>query len=169
MKEYICHYASPIGALTIASDAESVTGLWFDGQKYDRRTLSPDAEDTGDGSGLLVLKKAGEWLDRYFAGENPEPELPLRPQGTPFQQEVWELLRQIPYGRTATYGALAQKISRAHGNARAYAQAAGNAVGRNPISIFIPCHRVLGADGGLTGYAGGIERKRFLLRLEHIL
>lgn len=153
--EYISGtYSSPLGALTLASNGEALAGLWLTGQKYfgAGHALAP-----GDDP---VLARARDWLDRYFAGKRPAPrELPLSPAGTEFQRAVWEKLCGIPYGETATYGALARALGSSP-------RAVGSAVGRNPISIVIPCHRVLGADGSLTGYAGGVERKRWLLAFE---
>lgn len=155
-------YASPVGRLTLACDGERLTGLWIDGQKYFGGTV-PRAMEPKD---LPILVQAREWLDRYFAGEKPDiQKLPLAPAGTLFQQTVWKLLREIPYGEVVTYGALAQKLAAQLGR-QTSGRAVGGAVGRNPISIIIPCHRVIGADGSLTGYAGGTGRKRWLLEHE---
>ena len=155
-------YVSPVGRLTLACDGERLTGLWIEGQKYFGGT-APGTMEPGD---LPVLAQAREWLDRYFAGEKPGiQELPLAPAGTPFQQVVWQLLCEIPYGEVVTYGALAQKLSTQLGH-QTSGRAVGGAVGRNPISIIVPCHRVVGADGSLTGYAGGTDRKRWLLEHE---
>ena len=153
---YYTEYPSPAGLLTIACDGEDVTGLWIAGQKYFAAGLgAAERQDTAPG-----LRAPRSFLARYFTGENPDPSgLRLKPRGTPFQRQVWEALRAIPSGGPATYAALAARL---HTSPRAI----GAAVGRNPISILIPCHRVLGADGSLTGYAGGIEVKRFLLQLE---
>ena len=155
-------YASPVGELTLASDGTALTGLWLEGQKYFGGTsgeeLVPGQPD------LPVFQAARAWLDRYFSGEKPSPaELPLAPAGTPFQRAVWEKLQAIPYGAVTTYGALAGALAAQLGRASMSSQAVGGAVGRNPISIIIPCHRVVGADGSLTGYAGGVERKQRLL------
>lgn len=152
---------SPLGPLTLASDGAAITGLWLAGQKYFASTLDIHASPAPD---LPVFGQAAAWLTAYFTGA-PLPAMPpLAPSGSPFRQAVWALLREIPYGATTTYGALAQAL-RARGIAAA-PQAVGGAVGHNPISILIPCHRVVGADGSLTGYAGGVEKKRFLLELE---
>ncbi|MBR6951432.1 MAG: methylated-DNA--[Oscillospiraceae bacterium] len=160
--EYVHRYASPLGGVTLASDGTALTGLWFDGQKYFASTLDPLHEEKN----LPVFDAAVDWLNAYFSGSNPGPVPPLAPAGTPFQRAVWEILLSIPYGQTVTYGAVANVLSGQGGRRGAAARAVGSAVGRNPISLFIPCHRVVGADGGLTGYAGGLERKRALLRLE---
>ena len=157
---YRCHYASPIGKLTIASDGLHITGLWMEGQAY----FAAGHHDPLDMPELPVFQAAGSWLDRYFAGCSPScKELPLLPRGTAFQQKVWGVLAQIPYGQTITYGQIANTMGAAMS-----AQAVGGAVGRNPVSIMIPCHRVIGFGGKLTGYAGGIERKKWLLRHEGI-
>ena len=159
---YLTTLDSPVGALMLASDGIALTGLWIEGQKYYPTSLTgkscPD---------LPVFQQAAVWLDAYFS-QSPLPPLPpLTPHGTPFRQAVWKLLRDIPYGHTTTYGTLA-RLLREQGTSAA-AQAVGGAVGHNPISILIPCHRILGHDGGLTGYAGGIETKRYLLSLEGVL
>ena len=152
---------SPLGPLTLASDGAAITGLWLAGQKYFASTLDIHASPAPD---LPVFGQAAAWLTAYFTGA-PLPAMPpLAPSGSPFRQAVWALLREIPSGATTPYGALAQAL-RARGIAAA-PQAVGGAVGHNPISILIPCHRVVGADGSLTGYAGGVEKKRFLLALE---
>lgn len=152
---------SPVGLLTLASDGENLTGLWLENQKYFGSTLAPDAQP----GALPVFAQAFDWLARYFRGEAPAMTLPLAPAGSPFRQAVWDILRRIPYGETTTYGRIATQLERQTGR-RASAQAVGGAVGHNPISILIPCHRVLGADGGLTGYAGGLDVKARLLTLE---
>lgn len=150
---------SPVGALTLASDGRALTGLWLAGQKYYPKAL--EAEDQPE---LPVFLQAKTWLDAYFQRAPLPPLPPLAPQGSPFRQAVWRLLREIPYGETVTYGHLAQTLQAA--GIPASPQAVGGAVGHNPISILIPCHRVLGRGGSLTGYAGGVEKKRFLLELE---
>lgn len=154
------HCASPLGAITLASDGAALTGLWFDGQRHFPAALA-DAETCA----LPAFDETVRWLDRYFAGQIPDFMPPLRPAGTPFQRAVWAALREIPYGETVTYGDLARTLASRTGRAVS-ARAVGGAVGRNPISLLIPCHRVLGAGGALTGYAGGLERKQWLLDLE---
>ena len=154
--DYTYHYDSPLGGITLASDGESLTGLWFDGQKYFASTLNAEHAEKS----LPVFDEAAKWLDLYFGGMIPDFTPKLSPRGTGFQHRVWDVLLTIPYGQTVSYGEIAAKLG-----CRS-AQAVGGAVGRNPISLIIPCHRVLGADGGLTGYAGGVNKKRSLLELE---
>lgn len=161
---YCSDYSSPLGTITLASDGEGLTGLWFSGQKHYGAGLSP--ETICSERPFYAVKR---WLDAYFSGARPETLPPLQPQGTLFQRAVWQLLLAIPYGETTTYGALARELACQRGCEHMSAQAVGNAVGRNPISIVIPCHRVLGANGALTGYAGGVERKQWLLALERDL
>lgn len=160
MTTYRTTVPSPVGVLTLASDGTALTGLWLEGQKY----FGAGLPDTVQEQDLSVFREAEAWLGAYFA-KAPLPALPpLAPQGSPFRQAVWQLLLEIPYGTVTTYGALAQKL-RDQGISAA-AQAVGGAVGHNPISILIPCHRCVGSGGSLTGYAGGVEKKRFLLELE---
>lgn len=161
---YTLHYDSPLGGILLAADAVGLTGLWFDGEKYFADTLDPEhkAQETP------ILREAKRWLDVYFHGQEPDFTPPLHPIGSPFRQEVWALLLQIPYGQTTTYGALAKQLAAMHGLSRMSAQAVGGAVGHNEISIIIPCHRVVGTNGSLTGYAGGIDKKAKLLTLEKI-
>lgn len=156
-------YTSPLGKIGLMANAENqLTNLWFAGQKY-----APEpAQNEPGGEKLPVLRQAERWLDAYFAGQAPQIDFALAPAGTVFQKQVWNLLRQIPYGQTVSYGQLAREAAALQGKSRMSAQAVGGAVGHNPIAILIPCHRVLGADGSLTGYAGGLERKRKLLELE---
>lgn len=159
---YTDSFASPLGEILLVSDGETLSGLYFEGQKY--VPALPEAEKDPS---LPVFKSARAWLERYFAGEKPEVDLPLCAAGTAFQGAVWDLLKEIPYGATVTYGELAERLAARRGRPCS-ARAVGAAVGRNPISLIVPCHRVLGADGSLTGYAGGLARKRALLRLEGI-
>lgn len=162
---YSTEYQSPLGALTLAcrEDGAALAGLWMEAQKY-----FGCAEALVRNDALPLFAEAEDWLDRYFAGEKPEVSaLPLAPEGGPFRQRVWALLRAVPYGKTVTYGQLAARLDPA-GGGRGAARAVGGAVGHNPISVIIPCHRVVGADGSLTGYAGGLERKLLLLRLEGV-
>jgi len=161
---YICKYESPIVNLTAASNGMALTGLWFDGQKYFGSTLTEEYEERD----LPVFAKTRDWLDLYFYGENPDFMPPIAVSGSDFRKAVWSILRQIPYGKTMTYGEIAKKMARQMGTAQMSAQAVGAAVGRNPISILIPCHRVVGSNGSLTGYAGGIEKKAALLSLEKV-
>ena len=160
--QYISYYHSPLGKILLAADQTGITGAWFENQKYYAHSL--DAEHTEKVTPILEDTK--RWLDLYFSGKEPDFMPSLHPSGTPFQMEVWDILRQIPYGTTITYGAVAKEIARRRGIPRMSAQAAGGAVGRNPVSILIPCHRVVGSNGSLTGYAGGIDRKIKLLALE---
>lgn len=154
------NYASPIGALTLASEGERLVGLWLEGQKYFGGSMPGKMIHKDD---LPVFSSAKNWLDRYFAGRQPDPsELPLAPIGGEFRQEVWKILLQIPYGQVITYGEISQRLG------MNCAQAVGGAVGHNPISIIIPCHRVVGSDGKLTGYAGGVDKKAWLLEHEGI-
>lgn len=157
-----CHYASPLGDILLAADETGLTGLWFAGQKYFARTL-PAAHTAQE---TPPLAQARHWLDVYFSGRQPDFTPPLHPADSPFRQAVWALLLQIPYGQTTTYGALARQLATQTGAARVSAQAVGGAVGHNAVSIIIPCHRVVGASGSLTGYAGGLDRKIKLLELE---
>ena len=161
--EYIHHYKSPLGGITMASDGKALTGLWFDGQKYFAVTLSKEHEEKM----LPVFEETDRWLDIYFQGKEPDfLPLVLFPCGSEFRQEVWQILLSIPYGKTMTYGEIAAYIAKQRGLTRMSAQAVGGAVGKNEISIIVPCHRVVGTNGSLTGYAGGIRRKIALLKLE---
>lgn len=161
---YTLHYNSPLGGILLAADEIGLTGLWFEGQKYFACTLDAVHQEQEN----AALSSAKRWLDIYFSGREPEFTPPLHPVGSPFRQEVWELLLQIPYGQTTTYGALAEQLAAKHGRSRMSAQAVGGAVGHNEISIIIPCHRVVGTSGSLTGYAGGIDKKVKLLTLEKV-
>ena len=160
---YTTFYESPIGRMLLAADDTGLTGLWFEGQKYFARCLDRESEEKE----LPVFAEAKRWLDIYFSGKEPDFTPPLHFIGTDFQKEVWEILCAIPYGQTMTYGAIADRLAKKRGLSRMSAQAVGGAVGHNNLSIIVPCHRVVGSDGSLTGYAGGIERKTFLLNLEN--
>ncbi|WAV88319.1 methylated-DNA--[protein]-cysteine S-methyltransferase [Oxalobacter aliiformigenes] len=161
---YRTDYESPLGRVTLASDGESIVGLWLEGQKYFGDTVNGEMhrEDR-----LAIFAKTRDWLDRYFRGEKPAiAEILLAPAGNRFRQEVWKILCDIPYGEVMTYGAIARMIAERLGREKMSAQAVGGAVGHNPVSIIIPCHRVVGANGSLTGYAGGIRTKIRLLEHE---
>lgn len=153
---FLTHYASPLGPILLAADETGLTGLWFEGQKYFPSFLGVDYQEKE----TPVLTETARWLDVYFSGKDPDILPPLHPQGSPFRQAVWDILLTIPRGQTMTYGEIARRLG-VHS-----AQAVGGAVGHNPISILIPCHRVVGSDGSLTGYAGGFDRKTRLLQLE---
>ena len=156
--KYSARYDSPVGELILTGDGSRLTGIWM------TRQVFPDAMLEDD---LPVFKQTRAWLDAYFRGENPPIEkIPLAPEGTSFQQEVWKILLRIPYGETRTYGEIAREMAALLGKEKMSAQAVGGAVGANPISILIPCHRCVGAKGQLTGYAGGLEKKVWLLRHE---
>lgn len=157
---FLTNYSSPIGEMLIVSDGDAICGVWFLDQKHFLSSLTSDIIRKDD---LAIFKKVNDWFDDYFSGSNPEIDFKLKPDGTDFRLKVWRILSEIPYGETLTYGEIASMISPGMS-----AQAVGGAVGHNPISVIIPCHRVLGANGKLTGYAGGIERKIELLRLENI-
>ena len=154
--QYTQKYKSPLGNILLAADQKGLTGLWFEGQKHFASKLDPEHQEKN----MPVFEQVSQWLDIYFSGKNPDFTPPLHMIGTEFQIKVWELLLKIPYGETTTYGQLARQC-----NTKS-AQAVGGAVGHNAISIIIPCHRVVGSDGSLTGYAGGIDRKIKLLALE---
>ena len=151
---------TPLGKIQASASGNALTGLWFIGQKY----FPAGAEAWSSKPDHPVFTSLKSWLEDYFAKKKPKSKIPLMPAGTDFQQAVWELLLGIPYGETSTYGAIASRLVSA--GKKASAQAVGGAVGHNPISLLIPCHRVLGSDGSLTGYAGGIEKKKALLELE---
>lgn len=160
--QYTTTYHSPLGEILLAADELGLTGLWFDGEKYYAWNLDENHEEKE----VPVFQEAKRWLDIYFSGKEPDFMPPMHMLGTAFQKEVWEILRTIPYGETTTYGGIAAKIAKKRGLTRMSAQAVGNAVGRNELSILIPCHRVVGTNGSLTGYAGGIDKKAALLKLE---
>lgn len=160
---YTCTYKSKLGDILLAADAIGLTGLWFEGQKYFANTL-PDGAISQES---LILTEAKRWLDIYFSGKEPDFIPPLHPTGSTFRQAVWKILLQIPYGQTTTYGEIAKKLAKMQNASHMSAQAVGDAVGHNEVSIIIPCHRVVGTNGSLTGYAGGIDKKVELLTLEH--
>ncbi len=160
--QYITHFNSPIGDILLAADELGLTGVWFQGQKYFADNLSPEHKEKN----IPVLELTTQWLTTYFSGQNPDFTPPIHMIGTPFQLSVWSILQTIPYGHTITYGEIANTIAKKKGVSKMSAQAVGGAVGHNPISILIPCHRVVGTNGSLTGYADGIDRKIKLLTLE---
>lgn len=160
---YTCKYKSPLGDILLAADEVGLIGLWFEGQKYFANTLPKEhiLKETP------IITEAKNWLDIYFSGEEPQFTPPLNPNGSSFRQAVWQILLQIPYGQTITYGNIASRLAKMQNISHMSAQAVGGAVGHNEISIIIPCHRVVGTNGSLTGYAGGIDKKISLLTLEH--
>lgn len=161
---YKTYYKSPIGNLMLVSDGDNLVGLYIENQKY---YLNGIKQELTSKDNLQVFENTKKWLDRYFAKEKPSiKEIPIAPKGGEFRQKVWKILCEIPYGQTITYGEIAKRIAKQMNKEKMSAQAVGNAVGHNPISIIIPCHRVIGKNGSLTGYAGGIERKKMLLELE---
>ena len=163
---YKTYYSSPVGLLTLASDGKSLIGLWIEGQKYYEGSMAGSLTEKSD---LPIFKTTEKWLDKYFNGKKPAiSELPLAPAGGEFRQSVWDILCEIPYGEVTTYGEIAKKIAKKMKKTSMSSQAVGGAVGHNPISIIIPCHRVIGANGSLTGYAGGIDKKIKLLELEEV-
>ena len=157
--KYTNYYSSPLGKLLMAADDIGLTGLWFENQ------LDPEHQEKE----LPVFNQTKQWLDLYFSGQTPDFTPPIHMTGTPFQTAVWNILEQIPYGQTTTYGDIAAQIAKQKGIAHMSAQAVGQAVGRNKISIIIPCHRVIGKNGTLTGYAGGLDKKTALLSIEKII
>ncbi|MDR2892068.1 MAG: methylated-DNA--[protein]-cysteine S-methyltransferase [Deltaproteobacteria bacterium] len=158
---YVCTVKTPLGPATVSAEGDALGGFWFVGQKH----YPENTADWTEAADYPVFVKLRAWLDDYFAGRVRQPDFPLSPQGTDFQRKVWAFLLEIPAGQTSTYGALAAKMAAQSGRASS-ARAVGSAVGRNPISLLIPCHRVVGANGSLTGYAGGLDKKIALLRLE---
>lgn len=162
--DYIHHYQSPIGSITMASDGDALIGLWLNGQKYfaDTRTQKPQEKE------LPIFKLTDQWLDIYFSGKAPDFTPKIKMKTTPFRKMVWEIMLKIPFGQTMTYGQIATQIARQKGLKQMSAQAVGGAVGHNSISLIIPCHRVIGSNGQLTGYAGGLDKKTKLLQLEKI-
>jgi methylated-DNA-[protein]-cysteine S-methyltransferase len=163
--EYIHRIKSPVGMLTVSSDGQNLCGLWIEGQKYFARTLEKDVSEQT----LPIFEDVRKWLEIYFLGREPDFMPPLMPRGSPFQKTVWNHLCKIQYGQTTSYGELAGQIEQQNGGKHTSARAVGGAVGHNPISILIPCHRVIGKNGSPTGYAGGIAAKIKLLRLEGII
>lgn len=159
---YTNHYGSPLGDITMASDGEMLTGLWFEGQRYFAATLPADHAEKN----LELFSTVKLWLDKYFDGKEPDFTPPLYPQATDFRRLVYDILMTVPYGCTTTYSHVAEKVAKKRGIVSISARPVGNAIAHNPISIIIPCHRVIGSDGSLTGYAGGIDKKKILLELE---
>lgn len=163
---YSTHYASPIGSIMLASDGKNLVGLWMEGQKYFGQSITSQLAEKPDLPLFITVQK---WLDSYFAGKKPPiSDLPLAPNGTLFRQNIWQLLCEIPYGELVTYGELAKNMAIKMKKNSMSSQAVGGAVGHNPISIIIPCHRVVGTNGSLTGYAGGLHKKIKLLELEGV-
>ena len=162
--QYTTTYQSPLGEILLAADEIGLTGLWFEGEKYYALALDPEHEEKE----VPVFSEVKRWLNIYFSGQEPDFMPPLHMIGSPFQMEVWALLRKIPYGQTTTYGEFARQIAKQRGLPRMSAQAVGGAVGHNELSILVPCHRVVGTSGSLTGYAGGVDKKHFLLTLEGV-
>ena len=161
---YKTYYKSPVGNLMLVSDGDNLVELYMENQKYYLNGLKQELTSKDN---LQVFENTKKWLDRYFEKEKPSiKEIPIAPKGGEFRQKVWKILCEIPYGQTITYGEIAKRIAKQMNKEKMSAQAVGNAVGHNPISIIIPCHRVIGKNGSLTGYAGGIERKKMLLELE---
>ncbi len=162
MKAYTGKYDSPLGPITIAADSQAIIGLWFDGQRHFGYTLPEVTEEKEP----PLIKDARRWLELYFSGQEPDFLPPMKYDSTPFRKRVCDIMLTIPYGKTMTYGEIAAEIAAEKGLDKMSAQAVGGAVGHNPISLMIPCHRVVGTSGSLTGYAGGIDRKVKLLALE---
>lgn len=162
MEQYINTYASPLGIIIMGSNGKQLTGLWFEGQKH----FDHPSGDRPQHHSFPIFDETRTWLDVYFQGKRPTFTPPILLNDTPFRRTVWQLLLTIPYGETTTYKDIAMKWARQHGVKSMSSQAVGGAVGRNPISIIIPCHRIIGTNGSLTGYAGGLDRKRWLLQLE---
>ena len=163
---YSTTYPSPVGTITLACDGDNLVGLWMEGQKYHGDTIPEEMTKKND---MPVFDAVKKWLDRYFAGEKPAiSELPLAPIGGEFRRGVWGILCEIQYGKVTTYGDIAKRMAVKMNKKSMSSQAVGRAVGHNPISIIIPCHRVVGSNGSLTGYAGGISKKVKLLELEGV-
>ena len=162
--QYTTTYQSPLGEILLAADKIGLTGLWFAGEKFYADSLDPENEEKE----IPVFDDVKKWLDIYFSGREPDFMPPIHMIGSEFRLQVWKILREIPYGETITYGALAKRIAEERGLERMSAQAVVGAVGHNEISIIVPCHRVVGSDGSLTGYAGGVDKKEKLLMLEGV-
>ena len=162
--QFIAHYHSPLGNILLASDDIGLAGLWFEKQRY--YALRLDSEHEEKETEIIAMTR--KWLDIYFSGQEPDFTLPLHITGSPFQKEVSRIMCSIPYGETMTYGEIASRIASGRGIGKMSSRAVGGAVGHNPISIIVPCHRVVGANGNLTGYGGGIERKIKLLETEGV-
>ena len=163
---YSTHYSSPVGVITLASTGDHLVGLWIEGQKYFGAAIAENLKEKSD---LPVLVAAKKWLDKYFADQKPAiSDLPLAPIGGDFRKAIWKILCDIPYGECITYGAIAKKMAVLMSRQSMSSQAVGGAVGHNPISIIIPCHRVVGSNGSLTGFAGGIDKKIKLLEHEGV-
>lgn len=162
--QYINYYSSPLGKITLASNGNELIGLWFEGQKYFGSTLNGEYKQKS----LPVFEQTAKWLDVYFSGKNPDFTPPLFLSSTLFRNEVWKILLTIPYGKIMTYGEIAKLMAENRGVEKMSAQSVGGAVGHNPISIIVPCHRVVGTDGSLTGYAGGVDIKEKLLKFENV-
>ena len=160
--KYVNYYQSPLGNILLVADETGLTGLWFEGQKHYAKGLNADFKEEN----LPVFEKTKLWLDIYFSGSKPDFTPPLHLVGTHFQEDVWKILLKIPYGCTTTYSGIAEKVAGRRGVKNMSAQAVGGAVGRNQISIIVPCHRVIASNGSLTGYAGGIDKKIHLLEIE---
>ena len=163
---YKTYYESPIGSITLASDGENIIGLWMEGQKYYGDTVTEEMIEKNE---LVIFAKTKKWLDRYFMGEKPNiSEISLVPRGGEFRTIIWDILCQIPYGQVTTYGEIGKKAAKIMNKKNMSAQAVGGAVGHNPISIIIPCHRVISGNGSLTGFSGGLNKKIALLKHEGV-
>ena len=163
---YTSAYTTPIGDVLLASKNNELIGLWFEGQKYYLNSINEEMQVKNEEE---ILKKTKNWLDRYFKGEKPSiKEIKINPNGSDFRKEVWKILCKIPYGEVTTYKNIADTIAKENGLKKMSSQAVGGAVSHNPISIIIPCHRVVGSNGSLTGYAGGIDKKVYLLKHENV-
>lgn len=162
---YIQPYTSPLGGMVLAADDAGLTGVWFNGEKYFAQHEGHQHKEQN----TSILQQTKRWLDCYFEGKEPDFSVPFHFNGTSFQNTVWSILCTIPYGKTISYGDIAKQIAAVRGIPRMSAQAVGGAVGRNEISIIVPCHRVIGSNGTLTGYAGGLDKKIYLLTLERAI